>query len=118
MHARQSITTFRLPRLAAAALVTTAVVHLALVPEHLREAPYAAVLFAGLSVLALALALLVVRRDDPAVWLAVEALAISALLAYVASRSVGLPSLDDDIGDWVNPLGIAAISHRTAAAAT
>ena len=30
------------------------------------------------------------------------------------SRSVGLPSLSDDIGDWLNPLGVIAVVCETA----
>ncbi len=37
------------------------------------------------------------------------ALAGGALAAYLISRSVGLPSLGDDIGDWLNPLGVLAV---------
>jgi hypothetical protein len=99
---------------AAASLATTAAIHTALVPAHLREAPYAGALFIALSAAALTLAFLLVVRDDQFTWLGAGGLSASALLAYAASRSVGLPSLGDDIGDWLNPLGVvAAVSEIT-----
>jgi hypothetical protein len=104
-------------RLAAAALLAaTAGIHIALVPDHLREAPYAGVLFIALSAAALALALVLLIRTDLVIWAMSGGLVLSAMLAYIASRSIGLPSLDDDVGDWLNPLGIAALLVEVGAA--
>jgi hypothetical protein len=93
----------------AVALCATAAIHLALVPEHLREAPYAGVLFLALAVGALGLAVVLLVRCDSVAWLAAAGLAAMAAAAYVISRSVGLPAMADDIGDWLNPLGVAAM---------
>jgi hypothetical protein len=100
---------------AAMLLAATAGIHIALVPDHLREAPYAGVLFIALSASALVLAILLVFRGDLVVWTMSAALVLSALLAYIASRSIGLPSLEDDVGDWLNPLGIAALGVEAVA---
>jgi hypothetical protein len=35
------------------------------------------------------------------------------LVAYFVSRSVGLPSMSDDIDDWTDPLGLAAVACET-----
>jgi hypothetical protein len=91
------------------ALTATAGIHIALVPDHLREAPYAGALFIALSAAALLAALLLVARGDRLAWAAGGTLALAAVLGYVASRSVGLPSLGDDVGDWLSPLGVAAL---------
>ena len=53
---------------AALLLVTTAAIHLDLVPEHLREAPYAGILFALLAASTLLLAGLVLIRDQSTAW--------------------------------------------------
>lgn len=99
---------------AAASLATTAGIHVALVPAHLREAPYAGALFVALSTACATVAVLLVARDHQFIWLGAAMLSVGALLAYTVSRSVGLPSLGDDIGDWLNPLGVvAAISEIT-----
>ena len=57
--------------------------HIAVVPEHLREAPYAGALFIGLSAAALAAALLLVRTRHALVWLGAVSLCLTALLGYV-----------------------------------
>jgi hypothetical protein len=96
--------------------VATAGIHIALVPDHLREAPYAGALFIALSAAALTLAIVLLVRSDLVVWTMCGALVLAAMLAYVASRSIGLPALDDDVGDWLNPLGIAALLVEMGAA--
>ena len=94
---------------AAAALSATAAIHLALVPSHLREAPYAGALFLALAAAALLVAIVLLVRDDRLVWLSAGSLAGMAVGAYVVSRSAGLPAMADDIGDWLNPLGVTAL---------
>ena len=102
--------------LAVVALAITAGIHISLAPDHLREAPYAGVLFIALSAAAFMFAVLVATSDSQLVWRGAAALSAAALLAYVVSRSIGLPSLDDDVGDWLNPLGVAAAVSETATA--
>jgi hypothetical protein len=108
MHLSQSGSIWRWP--AAAALSATAAIHMTLVPEHLHEAPYAGGLFIALSVAALAAAMLLSATDDERVWVGAGAISLGAVLAYFISRSVGLPSMSDDIGNWGNPLGLAAVA--------
>jgi hypothetical protein len=108
MHHAHATSLWRWP--AAAALSATAAIHMTLVPEHLREAPYAGALFIALSAAALAIAMLLSAADHDLVWLAAIGISLGALLAYFLSRSVGLPSLSDDVGDWANPLGVAAVA--------
>ena len=98
---------------AAAGLSATAAIHMTLVPQHLHEAPYAGALFIALSAAALAVAMLLSAGDHDRVWLAALAISLGALVAYFLSRSVGLPSLSDDVGDWTNPLGLAAVACET-----
>ncbi len=93
----------------AALLAEIAVIHITLIPAHLREAPYAGGLFIALSATALLLVGLMLVRDQPLVWAAAGALCIGAIAAYVASRSIGLPMLSDDLHDWLNPLGVGAV---------
>jgi hypothetical protein len=93
----------------AALLVEIAAIHVSLVPQHLREAPYAGVLFAALGAGALVTAAALLICDDRRVWLSAALLVGGAIAGYIASRSIGLPSLADDVGDWLNPLGGAAV---------
>ncbi len=95
--------------LAALALLVTAGVHLYLAPEHLREAPYIGVLFIALAVASLISAALLLLKDAPAAWWAAGLVNVLAVIAYVLSRSVGLPQIGDDIGNWTEPLGLIAL---------
>jgi hypothetical protein len=108
MHDSYTSTFWRWP--AAAALSATAAIHMTLVPDHLREAPYAGALFIALSAAAMTTAMLLSAADHDLVWLAAIAISLGALVAYFLSRSIGLPSMSDDIGDWTNPLGLAAVA--------
>jgi hypothetical protein len=41
--------------------------------------------------------------------LVAAALAASALIGYVLSRTTGLPNATDDVGNWTEPLGLASL---------
>jgi hypothetical protein len=106
--------TLRLP--GAGALLIAGAVHVPPVPEHLHEAPYIGVLFIGLAVACAVLAALLARRDSAAIWVVTTVLAAAAAFAYVVSRTVGLPEIHDDIGNWTDPLGVVALTTETATA--
>lgn len=99
---------------AAVCLAAIAAVHIDIAPEHLREAPYAGVLFIALAAAALASAILLLTTNHPLAWAGAAALSLAALVAYLLSRSVGLPSLSDDIGDWLNTLGVVSVLAEAA----
>jgi len=91
-------------------LVGIAVIHLLDVNDKLEETPYLGVLFIGLIVTSLIVAELLVRADDPRVWLAAGTLAALTILGYVISRTTGLPGDGGaDIGNWTEPLGLASL---------
>ena len=101
--------------LACLLLIATAATHIPLIPEHLKEAPYIGILFVALSATSLVLAVLVVLADTPAIWLVIGAMTLLAVVAFLASRTVGLPMIGDDIGNWTEPLGIPALTAETLA---
>ena len=98
-------------------LLVTAGTHLPLVPMHLEEAPYIGVLFIALSLVSLALAGLLVRWDSPAVWALTGVVTALAVVAFLWSRTLGLPQIGDDIGNWSEPLGFPALAAEALAAA-
>jgi hypothetical protein len=57
--------------------------------------------------------MLLSATDHELVWLGAAGISLGALVGYFLSRSVGLPSLSDDIGDWGNLLGLAAVASET-----
>jgi hypothetical protein len=104
--------------LAALCLLVSAGTHLPLVPEHLAEARYIGIGFLLLALASVALALALAVRDTVAVWVVVAAVEALALTAYVASRTVGLPLLSDDVGRWLDPWSFPAIAAELIALAT
>jgi uncharacterized membrane protein YfcA len=92
----------------AASLVTMAA-HVPITAAHLREAPYIGALFIVLEVVATLLAVWLLCRDDRATYRLIALTGLLAIVGYVVSRSVGLPQIGDDVGNWAEPLGVVAI---------
>lgn len=80
-----------------------------LIGEHLEAAPYMGVLFILLTIACGLLAALVLWRDAPATYLAAAVLCATAIAAYAATRLVPFPLLEDDVADWLEPLGVMAV---------
>jgi hypothetical protein len=94
---------------AAIALLGIALIHLLDLPGKLEETPYLGVAFLALIVGSIGLAAVLSVRDDRGAWLAAGALAAAVIIGYVVSRSVGMPGAMDDIGNWLEPLGVASL---------
>lgn len=95
--------------LAAAALVA-AVAHVPVIGPHLAEAPYLGEEFVVLTVACLLLALAALVCDSAAVYgLAVLTCGLG-VLGYLATRLIAFPQLGDDVGNWLEPLGIVSIA--------
>ena len=65
------------------------------------------------AVAGLLLAQLLLFADTTAVWRWTAGVSSAALLGYVLSRTVGLPQIHDDIGNWTDPLAIVCIGAET-----
>lgn len=103
---------------AALALLVTAGTHLPLIRDHLSEAPYVGALFIALSVAAVALAGALLLADTRTVWALSGAVCLAAIVAFVLSRTVGLPQLGDDVGNWTEALSYPAITAELIVVAT
>jgi hypothetical protein len=98
---------------AAVAVLVAGAAHLPVIAPHLAEAPYIGALFIALTVACGVLAVALLAWDTPTVWdLAILATGL-AVLAYVLSRTVGLPQIGDDIGNWSEPLGVLSIAAES-----
>jgi len=98
---------------ASALLLVAAGTHIPLVPDHLEEAPYVGWLFIALSVVCIALAVAILFVDEASVWVLSGVTCFAAVLAFLASRTVGLPQIGDDVGNWTEPLGFPAAVSET-----
>ena len=94
---------------AAIGLAGTALIHLLVLPGQLSETPYIFFLFLALMVSSLALAGVLIRTGDARVWAAATVLAALVIVAYVLSRTTGLPQSTDYVGHWNDPLGMASL---------
>jgi hypothetical protein len=90
-------------------LLGMALIHLLDLQSKFEETPYLGVCYLALIVGSLACAGALVHRDSERTWLAAGALAVGAIVAFAVSRTTGLPLATDDIGNWLEPLGLAAL---------
>jgi len=81
-------------------LACFALIHLLDLPGTMKDTPYIGWLYIGLIVSAIGLAGALLRTSDTRVWLAASGLVVSVIVAYVLSRTTGLPQSSDDIGNW------------------
>jgi peptidoglycan/LPS O-acetylase OafA/YrhL len=94
--------------------VVAGLAHVPLIPPHLSEAPYMGVLFILLTIACLMLAGAATFRDSAAVYSTSAAVCGVAVIGYVATRLVPFPMLADEVGNWLEPLGLLAVPAETA----
>lgn len=97
-------------------LVGIALAHVLDLQSKMSEVPYLGWAYVGLIVSSLVLADLVVRRGGRTTFLASAGLAFAVILGYAVNRTVGMPLATDDIGNWLEPLGLASLVVEAAVA--
>jgi hypothetical protein len=93
-------------------LLIAAGTHIPLIRAHLQEAPYIGWLFIALSVSCIVLATTILFVDHVGVWVLSAAVCFAAVVGFMASRTIGLPQIGDDVGNWTDPLGIPAVASE------
>jgi hypothetical protein len=101
----------------AAAAGVAAIAHVPVIGPHLEEAPYMGLLFVVLTVACAFLAVAALARGGSAVYLLTVLTCGLAVLGYVATRLVAFPMLADDVGNWLEPLGVVSIVSESIAVA-
>jgi hypothetical protein len=87
-----------------------ALIHAIDAPSHFGgPGTYLGLMYVGLIVTSLGLAAGLINSGASRLSAATGALAASVIVGYVLSRTTGLPSSSDDIGNWGEPLGIASL---------
>lgn len=91
---------------AVVALAAVCVVHLLDGPGSLSDQFYIGGLELALAVACVPVSMLLLMRPTRAIWVTALALNVLAMVAFLASRTVGLPGSTDDIGNWTQTLGM------------
>lgn len=92
--------------IAVPAALAAAAAHLPVIAPHLSEAPYMGVLFIVFTSACILLGAALISVDAPLIYLASGITCGLGMLAYVVTRTVALPMLSDDVGNWFEPLGV------------
>src|SRR3954463_4820855 len=94
---------------AAVGLAGIALIHLLDSLGKFQETPYMGWMYIGLMVSCLVVAAILLHHHAREPGLAVMALPASAMVGFVLTRTTGLPQAHGDIGNWSEPLGLAAL---------
>ncbi len=89
-------------------IVVVGLIHLIEAPEYLEEATYVGVLFL-ISVLLAFVSAFGIYRGTRWGWMLGVLVAGGAFVMYVVSRTLGLPGLEEDVGNWLEPAGILSL---------
>jgi len=90
-------------------LAGIALIHLLDSISKFHETPYMGWMYVGLMAGCLAVAAALVRGHLREAWLAAIVLPASAIAGYTLTRTTGLPQAHGDVGNWSEPLGLAAL---------
>lgn len=90
-------------------LLGVGLIHLLNLPGTMRETPYVGWLTIAAIIGCLVASAMLVHRPARIAWSVAVVVTASTVIAFVVSRTVGLPMAHDDIGNWSEPLGLASL---------
>ena len=90
-------------------LAGVAVIHLLDSIGKFHETPYMGWMYIGLMAGCIATGAALVAGHFREAWLAAVVLPLSAIVGFVLTRTTGLPQAHGDVGNWTEPLGLAAL---------
>lgn len=95
--------------LAIVAILGTGLIHVVEARDSFEEATYKGLLFLANGAGALVAAIGIYRGQRALGWLLGLLVAGGAIIAYVASRTIGLPGIPAEPDAWLEPMGVAAV---------
>ncbi len=98
----------------AVGVLAVGLIHTLDLQSKFHETPYLGVAYVALIVASVVAAGGVLMGSDQR-WMSAAALvALTPMVGYVLSRSIGLPDANGDIGNWLEPLGVASLFVESA----
>jgi hypothetical protein len=94
---------------AAVGLIAVGVIHVLEIQGQLSGAAWLTAGFVLLGVIAPIVGLWLLARPSRAAWQVSALVCLSAFAGYVLTRSVPVPGDTGDVGNWLEPLGVAAL---------
>ena len=95
--------------LLASATAAAALAHLPEIAPHLKQAPYLGEEFIVLTAACLLLGAAALVCDSAAIYALTILTCALAIAGYLATRLIPFPLLQDDVGNWREPLGVVSI---------
>src|SRR3954447_11714372 len=102
---------------AAVGLTGIALIHLLDSIGKFHETPYMGWMYVALMLGCIATGAALVAGHFREAWLAAVVLPLSAIVGFVLTRTTGLPQAHGDVGNWTEPLGLAALFTEAAVVA-
>ena len=96
--------------LAVVAILGTGFIHGYEARDAFGDAQYKGLLFVGNCLAALVAAIGIIRGQKLLGWYLGLFVSGGAMLAYIASRTVGLPGLPAEPQNWLEPIGVASLA--------
>ena len=94
---------------AVVALGGVALIHLLELQGKLAEVAYLGVGYVALIIGCVVAAAMLVHRNSRTGWMLAGGVALATFVGYGLTRTVGLPLSTDDIGNWLEPMGLASL---------
>jgi hypothetical protein len=90
-------------------LAGVALIHLLELQGKLQEVPYLGVGYIVLIATAVLAGALLVHSNSRVGWMLAGGAALGTIVGFILTRTVGLPQSSDDIGNWLEPMGLASL---------
>jgi hypothetical protein len=90
-------------------LGTVAVIHVAQIVPTAQQTPWLGAGFGLLVASCVALAAVLLHRGHPRLWAAISIVNVLAIAGYAVTRLVSTPIDNQDVGNWSENLGVAAL---------
>jgi hypothetical protein len=90
-------------------LLSIALIHVLDLQSKLEETPYLGVAYIALIIGCVVAAGALLHAPTRAAWMLAFVLSLAALIGYTINRTIGMPNATEDIGNWLEPLGLASL---------